>query len=78
MEIIPVISLVLMLAGWVLQIILAYAVMVDDPPRRVLVGKGVWALSTLVGGVFVAAVYFALHHGLPITNRQPAVIPTAQ
>lgn len=40
--------------------------------RPALVGPGIWALATLVGGVFVAAIYWALNRSVlsPLYARQ--------
>jgi hypothetical protein len=77
MPAIAIIPLVLTIISWIVQVILAAAVLIDDAPRRVLVGKSVWALATLAGGVFVAAAYWLLHHGLPQTAA-PRVAPREQ
>jgi hypothetical protein len=34
----------------------------DSGKGPVLVGQGIWMLATLFGGVFVAAVYWLIHH----------------
>jgi hypothetical protein len=34
----------------------------EDGRNPWLVGAEVWALATLVGGVFVAAIYWLMHH----------------
>jgi hypothetical protein len=53
----------------VVHVCFAFAVWVDgglmeQHQRRstFLVGAGLWALATLLGGVFVAGVYWAVHH----------------
>jgi len=43
----------------------AFALAVYDDAgkhRTLLVGPAIWTLATLLGGVFVAAVYWAMHH----------------
>ena len=34
----------------------------DEQRKTYFVGEGVWALSTLIGGIFVAVCYWLLHH----------------
>jgi hypothetical protein len=36
--------------------------LVDRDAGPELVGQAVWALATLLGGVFVAAIYWVIHH----------------
>lgn len=51
----------------IIHIFFAIGVLQDAsrlPARRgpIFVGQGVWCAATLLGGVFVAAVYWAMHH----------------
>jgi len=59
--------------GWLLtgivHIAFAFAVWVDSGQMTVrqnrstfLVGGGLWALATLIGGIMVVAVYWLVHH----------------
>jgi hypothetical protein len=63
--------MVAMAAFWWLTIIvhICFSVAVSADARNlpngrepVFVGPGLWCLATLIGGVFVAAVYWAMHH----------------
>jgi hypothetical protein len=42
--------------------------------KTVLVGGGLWALATLLGGVFIAAIYWLLHHS-SIFPPPPKTLP---
>ncbi|QIF02625.1 hypothetical protein [Roseimicrobium sp. ORNL1] len=64
-----IIFLVVFLVTVVVHVCFALAVWVDaglmeQHQRRstFLVGGGLWALATLLGGVFVAGIYWAIHH----------------
>lgn len=67
------VSVVLVYVNCFLHVVLAVVVACDAPPRRVLVGRWVWAIATLLGGVFVAATYWVLHHGLPARSESDRV-----
>lgn len=62
------ISFFWIVAFWVLTIIIhiTFAVAVYRDAKRletpIFVESGIWLIATLVGGVFVAAIYWALHH----------------
>jgi hypothetical protein len=64
-----VIFLAISLVTAVVHVCFAFAVWVDaglveQHQRRstFLVGGGLWALATLLGGVVVAGIYWAIHH----------------
>lgn len=57
------------IATAIVHIVLADAVYNDahkisETPERDLffLGNGLWSLATLLGGIFVAAIYWAIHH----------------
>ncbi len=63
--------LVMMIAFWAITIIvhICFSVAVSEDARNlpdgrepIFVGPGMWCLATLFGGVFVAAIYWAMHH----------------
>ena len=56
-----------MLATLVIHVAFALAVLSDANSlgaRTALVGPAIWALATLLGGVFVAAIYWALNRSV--------------
>ncbi len=57
-------SVLVIVATVIVRIAFALAVLsdADKSPRTTLVRGGMWALATLAGGVFVAAVYWAIHN----------------
>ena len=45
------------------------------PRKPIFVGRIIWFLATLVGGVFVAAIYWVMHHSrlnqsVPVTSPE--------
>lgn len=62
-------GIALAIVSFVVPIVLAIAIMLDRPPRRVLIPKWVWAICVFLGGIFVAGLYWVLHYGLPL--RKP-------
>lgn len=45
------------------------------PRKPIFVGRIIWFLGTLVGGVFVAAIYWVMHHSrlnqsVPVTSSE--------
>jgi hypothetical protein len=62
---------------WVLTVIIhiafAFGVFSDATEGRkpvVLVPPAIWGLATLIGGVFVAAIYWAIHHSALSTVKE--------
>ena len=45
-----------------------------DPRKPIFVGRIIWFLATLVGGVFVAAICWVIHHSR--LNKSIPVTPT--
>jgi hypothetical protein len=79
-------GLVWVLAVWILTAIvhvsLAFAVLADTQllwkhfrRHTFLVGGGLWALATLLGGVFVAAIYWLIHHSTLRPQQPPPALP---
>ncbi len=75
-------TMTVMIASCALTIIIhicfAVAVSADagslpDGRKPIFVGPGIWCLATLLGGVFVAAVYWAMHH-----SRLNDAVPSPQ
>ena len=78
-------------AVWILTAIVhigfAFAVLADTlllwrhlRRKTFLVGGGLWALATLLGGVFIAAIYWLIHHSTlrpqqPPTELEPDPAP---
>lgn len=76
-----VVGILIVAVGVVVHVVFALAVfndsgaLVHEGKKTVLVGPGIWGAATLIGGVFVAAAYWVMHHsalqsGLEI--RRPA------
>ena len=67
------------MAFWILTAIvhITFAVAVYRDADRlgtpILVGPGIWLIATLIGGVFVAAIYWSLHH----TRLNPSISVTS-
>ncbi len=63
-----VVALVAMVLTFIVHVCFATAVVQDirrgrqDGRNPWLVGTEIWAIATLLGGVFVAAVYWLMHH----------------
>jgi phosphate/sulfate permease len=67
----------------IVHIAFAFAVLADSHllwrhlrRKTFLVGGGMWALATLLGGVFTAAIYWLIHHST-LRPQQPPVAATA-
>lgn len=82
-SILPGVGVVWVFAFWILTALIhisfAFAVLNDAQMlwrhlRRhtFFVGGGLWALATLLGGVFVAAVYWLIHHSTLRPQQPPA------
>jgi len=63
-EIVGFLTALYVLAVIVVHVLFAIAVGADAGVlrRTVLVGPGIWSFATLVGGVFVAGLYWVIHH----------------
>ena len=79
-------SVKLVFATWILTAIVhiafAFAVLADSQllwrhlrRKTFFVGGGVWALATLLGGVFVAAIYWVIHHSTMRPQQPPTASP---
>ena len=75
--------MIVTLAIWAITIIVhicfALAVSEDadslpDGRKPIFVGRGIWFLATLFGGLFTAAIYWVMHHSR--LNESVSVTPT--
>jgi hypothetical protein len=76
-EMIVVWVVVAFIIGVVIHVAFALAVNQDAKKQRttVLVHGGIWTLATLLGGVFVAAIYWTLHHSTLFAPSQESTHP---
>ncbi|MDR3403449.1 MAG: hypothetical protein P4L99_13210 [Chthoniobacter sp.] len=76
-----------MIVFWVLTAVvhISFSLAVWNDSRRLshylgrrpfFVGRGIWGLATLLGGVFVAAIYWLIHHST--LRPQPPVSESPQ
>jgi len=61
----------LVAATAIVHLSFAIAVLLDMPRRRVLLATPIWGLATLLGGVLVAAIYYALHYATCFAGTNP-------
>ncbi len=56
----------------IIHVVFAHAVELDAKTlsATVLTGGRIWALATLVGGVFVAGLYWGIHHSTLFENQE--------
>ena len=74
-SIMVIVTLVFWAIAIIVHICFAFAVLGDAdrlPGGRkpIFVGPGLWFLATLVGGLFIAAIYWGMHH-----SRLNAAVP---
>jgi hypothetical protein len=80
------VSVVWVFAAWILtgivHISFALAVFADTQllwkhlrRRTFLLGGGLWALATLLGGVYVAGIYWLIHHSTLHPQQSPVEAP---
>jgi hypothetical protein len=71
------------LMGLLVNVVFAIGVLHDAQARRsrgeapFLVGPAVWAVATLLGGVFAATAYWAVHHSALRAPDRPHAKPPA-
>ena len=75
----PIVMFAFWAVGIIVNICFALAVLEDAgrlPGGRkpIFVGRGIWFLVTLFGGLFIAAIYWGMHHSR--LNESVPVTPT--